>query len=303
MRRVNKILMATVAILLCLVLISTSVVSGIFAKFIIQQQGQVSAVIEKFGVKVYLIPDTTAITNAGGTVTPVLNDYSKNEASLEIKNLNLKPGTDLSEALKIRFDGETTVPLKVTVTFTFSYTLGSGDISKYRFYVPEGIGNIPAGGLHMVPVGLKFGAQNIVVEEKNGTVVENVTSVINSDYATNLTPYYYASSGNAEIYLVRHLKSNLDVTSSTNSDDYISKEFSAGDSITFKSKGANSQNANILVFGFEWPDSYELTRTIDGKEVTFDSDTIDRASAFLANNGKNKSMTFTYTVKIEQTGA
>mgnify|MGYP007037148426 CR=1 FL=1 len=51
MKKVNKILMATVAILLSLVLISTSVVSGIFAKFVIQKDAVVSVKFKNFGVK------------------------------------------------------------------------------------------------------------------------------------------------------------------------------------------------------------------------------------------------------------
>ena len=198
MRRVNKILMATVAILLCLVLSSTSVVSGIFAKYVIEKQAQISAVIQKFGVKVYLIPDTEKLAQYGAQPKAT---YDKDSASMSFETLKPIPGLDLSEALKIRFDGETTVPLKVTVTFTFSYSTGNFIVEDH-----ENVGNIPEsceyskdGLVYMLPVGIKFGTQNIVVEEKaDGTTVENISTILSTDYADKVTPHYLHLHDNKE---------------------------------------------------------------------------------------------------------
>ena len=54
MKKSNKILMATVAILLSLVLISTSIVSGIFARFVIEKSGSTAIKFNKFGVDLEL---------------------------------------------------------------------------------------------------------------------------------------------------------------------------------------------------------------------------------------------------------
>ena len=54
MRRANKIFMATVAVLLCLVLISTSIVSGVFARFAITKKAETTVKLEQFGVEIKL---------------------------------------------------------------------------------------------------------------------------------------------------------------------------------------------------------------------------------------------------------
>ena len=54
MRRANKILMATVAILLCLVLITSSVVSTTLAKFVITKSASTSVGFTKFNMEVKL---------------------------------------------------------------------------------------------------------------------------------------------------------------------------------------------------------------------------------------------------------
>ena len=54
MKKANRILMATVAVLLSLVLITTSVVSGIFARFTVLQEAKTQMTLNKFGVSLGL---------------------------------------------------------------------------------------------------------------------------------------------------------------------------------------------------------------------------------------------------------
>ena len=309
MRRVNKILMATVAILLCLVLISTSVVSGIFAKYVIVKDAQISAVIQKFGVKVYL--DTSGAKAAGAVVNPSTNG---DEASVSITGLNLKPGDNIYDALKIRFEGSTTVPLKVTIMFHSTVVLGN---NQFRILATDGIGDIKD-TVHIMPVGFKCGAENITFDDDGKESIEYIidsraNATTSEGYVTNLAPYFHQAADNIELRLAQYLNSKLGVTilkyeykdnnGNSKYDRHVYQEFEAGERIAFK-------GANTLVFGFEWPETYttSITREITNadktkKTVTYDEDTLNRVSAFLSQNDKDKTIPITFTVKIEQTGA
>ena len=117
MKKVNKILMATVAILLSLVLISTSVVSGVFAKFVIKKTTETTVKLEKFGVSM----EVTAPSN----VTKV-NDGEN--VSVTLDNVLMTPGYSDYYLIQFKFSGTPTVitHLKVAVDIELSP----------KFYVP-----------------------------------------------------------------------------------------------------------------------------------------------------------------------
>ena len=127
MRKVNKILMATISILLCLVLISTSVVSGIFAKYVVTKKGQSIVSLEAFGVTLSVsynpeLPD-------GVTITPTLN-YARNTVAVEVSNLRLAPGDFIDDVIIFQIDGSPNVPIvdfKLTVNISDKgdYNLGN----------------------------------------------------------------------------------------------------------------------------------------------------------------------------------
>ena len=52
MRKTNRIMMGTVSILLCLVLVTTSVLSGIFAKFVTKRKAEANIAFKKWGITV-----------------------------------------------------------------------------------------------------------------------------------------------------------------------------------------------------------------------------------------------------------
>ena len=112
MRKVNKILMATVSILLCLVLISTSVVSGIFAKYVIKKDTISKIEFTKLGVTVDVTVDETALTTAGATINK--SSTGKN-AKVTITDLKMAPGESIMNAVKIDISGTAGVRLKVVI--------------------------------------------------------------------------------------------------------------------------------------------------------------------------------------------
>ena len=130
MRKVNKILMATISILLCLVLISTSVVSGIFAKYVVTKKGQSIVQLERFGVT--LSVSSRANLPQGVTVTPTLN-YANNTVAVEVKNLQLAPGDSIDDVIIFQIDGSPNVPIvdfKIDVDVDVSTTCRVGTNAK-----------------------------------------------------------------------------------------------------------------------------------------------------------------------------
>ena len=112
-RKANRILMAIVLILLCLVLMTTSVVSGIFAKYTISKQVLMMFSFESFGVTIDIIPseglkDTVGVENikldAGGNLT--------------VSNLLMHPGSDFKDALKFQIKGKPTADAELRVEVT-----------------------------------------------------------------------------------------------------------------------------------------------------------------------------------------
>ena len=112
-RKANRILMAIVLILLCLVLMTTSVVSGIFAKYTISKQVLMMFSFESFGVTIEIIP-SEGLKKAVGADN-IRFDESRN---LTVSNLLMHPGNDFKDALKFQIKGKPTADaeLKVEVT-------------------------------------------------------------------------------------------------------------------------------------------------------------------------------------------
>ena len=90
MRRANKILMATVAILLCLVLITTSVLSGVFAKFAIKKNTTTTIKLEKFGVTLALNTTTGLEGKIVGESSAQVNDGES--ITVTVSNAKIGPG-------------------------------------------------------------------------------------------------------------------------------------------------------------------------------------------------------------------
>lgn len=110
MKKVNKVLMSTVAILLSLVLISTSVLSGVFAKFVETKSAGATVSLKAFGITVTVSApngdveiDTSKTVNDGENVSVTLN------------SLAMYPGREELGIVKFAFSGTTTVPTNLTI--------------------------------------------------------------------------------------------------------------------------------------------------------------------------------------------
>lgn len=107
MQKINKIMMITVAVLLTLVLITSSAVSGTFAKYVSTGESSSSARVAKWGITV--------------KVTPNMPEGFKNVSTTDdaitfsADTLRMSSGRDQSELIKLEFSGTAEVRLKVKI--------------------------------------------------------------------------------------------------------------------------------------------------------------------------------------------
>ena len=119
-KKANKILMMTVSILLCLVLISSCMLSGIYAKYTVSQTAGVGvATIKPFGVEISMTIDDAKLAAVGATKKQTVN--SNKAVSYTIENLKLKPGDDLTDLVSIHVDGTANVDCQVIIDLDFVY--------------------------------------------------------------------------------------------------------------------------------------------------------------------------------------
>ena len=150
MRKVNKILMATVSILLCLVLISTSVVSGIFAKFAINNKGKATASLKAFGVTLDMTVDDETLEDAGADVETA-EDFYKVTKSVTITGLKMAPGLDLEKIINIKLTGTPTVNCRFKLDIDF-------DFDTEKFIIPYGVPGVSgSNGQLYFPLYFAFG--------------------------------------------------------------------------------------------------------------------------------------------------
>ena len=108
-RRANRILMAIVLLLLCLVLMTTSIVSGIFAKYTVQKQILLTLGFESFGIKVeaYVRDDIRELVGSG---------YSDNSGHITVSNLWMNPGDSFEDAVTFKVTGKPTTGARITIS-------------------------------------------------------------------------------------------------------------------------------------------------------------------------------------------
>lgn len=134
MKKFSKILMMTVAILLTLVLASTSVVSGIFAKYVVTKTATATVSLQKFGL--------TLKVEAGSGVTATPTTAGDDTIAITINSLQLTPGQTIPDAIKFTIGGKSNVAkvnLKVSAT-----------VNEYvAVTVPEGIGGLNSAATYL----------------------------------------------------------------------------------------------------------------------------------------------------------
>ena len=280
MKKVNRILMAVIAILLSLVLISTSVVSGIFAKYVIKKSVEAPIIFRKFGVSLKMEVDSDLVSKI--KTQKQLGD----SIMVEIENLVLSPGDDFSDALKFTISGTPNVNVKLKI-------IVGVEIDSHDHWDLDGktFKSITTGSKYFLPVGF--------------TIAANPTTA-NDKYA--LKPWYN-SSVEADFGNDSTLKNKIaagigsKITDSTVSGDTVSVDFPVESTKSTPTLTIDNITTSQFYLGFEWP--MEYTVVDDAKNTVYSSELLDAISVAISKDAQNGSnlnpyINLTYRVLLEQ---
>lgn len=297
-KNINRVMMIIVSLLLALVLLSTSFVSSIYARYVVRDARKFEIGMTKFGVELIMTyktdwGDADDPNRKDVTITPTENGDS---LSVTISNLRMIPGDSFPELVRFKFvEGKTpNVPVKVTITQTLSH-----DHKKFRIDSNKDEGDPNIGNLNVdkfaMPLGFKFAAydnsENDVIPM--GYVVE----------PWRLGPESYGVTMNRKLAGILQAKFGETVSLT---DDYTAVEasFEKGEALKFrKNKSDTVATINQLVFGVEWPKTWEGTQYNTGSYLREGAKALDynAMETWLCSQGRDLSVSITYTVKIEQT--
>lgn len=298
MRKANKIMMATVSTLLTLTLVSSCILSGLYAKYVTKESSLVTVSFKRFGVTVTAEVNSDLATMAG---KPALNTTDTDTtASVTYNNIKLAPGDTYLDAVKFTVSGTADVPVRVTITCNAGYYTGS--TSNNTVFLPNGYcGYEGSSPLLVIPLGYTFGAKDA-----------NGTSVIDNCYVVE--PWRFGSSYTANnvdnVMTTKMLeKINFDERTPTKSGasySTIQKDFKVGEEIVFSPKSGNG-TINQFEFGFVWPfdessqEPLSWTRQNDYKNYNLDEITMYYESLLHTKSAKDEPLfNFVYSIKIEQ---
>ena len=274
----TKIVMTIVSLLLALVLISSSMVSSVFAKYVVRKSTEASMSLEKFGVKITATsPQQSTLKSVGGAT--VTMQSSGSYLTSTISGLKMAPGDDYYKALNFAFTGNPTVPVIVKIAVQLSFGTGSTVVETNPFYVTKTDVSELSSANYFMPIGFTFSSG---------------ASSADGNYALN--PWTNSTTA-------------ADMTASEMSNDIASgiagkfatdKATASGNTVTTLQLPAStavalpigSSTVNNFDLGFAWPLDHGSNDTNKTK--------YDNLATWIADNKGNQTFTVTYTVSIEQ---
>ena len=327
MRKANKIMMMTVSVLLCLVLFTSTALSGTLAKYSTSgESSTASARVAAWGVGIDIFVDETAINNTlykdfVDENVKIIVDKSGTNATVEVSNLMMGPGDCLRDLLKIRFDGDAEVKLQVKVSQGILY---GGDYAKTddapkADYTIFHFGN----NEYYVPIGFTFAGLDYNDNTKEyAPIINDKNNTTNYEYAVK--PWCYGKkTGGTSVstlpgigmnkkedaymtYVAGKFEEAVKATAADGStnvakrDAYITKTFAPNAPIVFKTADGNSE-VDTLAFGVEWPFTWSSTET-DGRKKT-EAEYDELATQFGRNVAANQDAYYiklVYNISITQ---
>jgi hypothetical protein len=254
--------MATVAVLLCLVLISTSIVSGVFARFAITKKAETTVKLEQFGVTIELTPDANLVKE-----TEIKKGDS---ATVEFSNLQMVPGDSFYNALNVKVTGAPTVDVVLRITCHIDY-----DTSAYKvdniIYMPLGY------TIHFGNVDQRKDVCYPYQEKQTSDAIEEI--IVRNIYNNLFNKNYTKTDKPANLF-------NLNGSS----DYYFEKEYKSGNTGT--GVLLSTDKVRDFYLGFDFPD---FKRSGSGKPTN-----VDEIATALSENAANSSITIQYSFAIEQ---
>lgn len=304
MRKVNKIMMATVSVLLALVLLTTSILSGVYAKFMETDTASIKAAgFKALGVSVDLTFDEAKISKHDITVSPSYEDAENKEEAIEadkkdgqytvtLSGVRLAPGDNLDDLVKFHVYGTPNVDVKVNIDVDVSYDVAS-------FTLAKDAGNLKDGDVY-VPLYFTLGLgedssekMNIYVPRAIEASKANVTAYGDEIECTMFYNKSDAFPTNDGVRLSEAF-TNANYTGSRNTTDHTKTDFSIEQVIKLGSNQSRTAvgfkrgeiTYNHLNFGFNWP-----------FEVSANNNKID---AQLCSQTAQPTFDISFTVTVEQ---
>ena len=313
MRKANKIMMMTVSILLCLVLITSSVMSSTLAKYVTQGTAEsATARVAKWGVTVEATPDPNLVSMATNA-----SDYDENSVGFEFEGIEIGRGESFPNAMHFHIAGQAEVALEVRIYMNISYTATKADNNS--FWVPQDVSGHTQ-DLYFVPINI-----SLTGRDSNGAAKIPTTAL----YDLLNEPYARMLCYNTERYMQARLCTLIDVpvkdgtykntiAHSNHQIGYVSKTFEPGEKITFHptinrsittwntgsslaiSEGTINKNENIndLYFGIFWPDE-SVTDAFYSDVFNYNKFEYDAIADYLTQN-RNPAYTVSFKVVVEQ---
>lgn len=274
MKKFNKILMMTVAILLTLVLASTSVVSGIFAKYVVTKSATTEVSLKAFGIKLTV----TGMNDAEKGITTKVDkkDAQNNSIAITVSGVKLAPNEKIDDVVKftIEKDGgpnvdKVNLKIKTDVSGVDNFNVTNDNI---KGVTPE---NLNLTEKKYIP---------LIFTMESGTA--------NADSSTEILgawtqPNDGMSDTNFENAIAAAIVSKMAYTATKNVPNSVEKViWNNGTSTTALSVG-------YLSFGFK---AYGTSATNVGGLTPAQADAVQ---TYLSTNS-NAKLTVTYTVSLEQ---
>lgn len=291
-KKANKIMMVVVSLLLALVLMTTCILSGIYAKYVTKRAAQTVIGLKEFDITItidYNAVIDTAITNGTITTTQRTDANGKEVVGITLQGLKLTPGDDYWNAISIKMEGSADVPIIVKVTPTASFNTKTSQDALDNFYVQSGVGGLTKGGAVM-PYGFTFGIYDSEITKNDVNITYEQTSVVDPCLPTGI------GIGIAD----GMIEKVSDFTRSKTTSRVIYKEFNAKIPISFTSK-ADGTTSNEIFFGFYWPNDYAGTYVHSDGTTTdeISNDEYNEISTWLAVN-RDPVLNLTYEIEVSQ---
>lgn len=260
LHRVNRILTMAVLILLSLVLITTSVVSGIFAKYTLTRSIMMTLGFERLGISVE-IELSDAFKSAGNVTSSDIQDG----VQIVIKDFKMKPGDIFADAFKLTVNGSPIEAAQFVVDVDVAY-------SNNSFLIPAGNFDSIETPTYYMPIGFIAGTFGNVSEGES--VGEYTYDGYAVDPYSNISADKIAQGQNPADEIAKGIAKKVAELTNLGYDEdqsMASMSCAANIPITF------GENISAIGFGFEWPETYdtvpnsnEIGTWISNQGYTFD---------------------------------
>lgn len=284
MRKSNRIIMTTVVILLCLTLVTSCVISGVFAKYTTKRERIIVFDCESFGV-------TLSMALGTGVTGTVTNSVAGHSLTATVPSLKMAPGDQIYDALKVSITGTANVPVDIKMTCKVVYPdgkdynddgvaeYGNAYVYSNKCYMPIGFSCKAYGDTK--PVAACYSWQN----NKNSS---QVSEIIIRNVAEEVFNKTYTSSNSTEV---------KDDNGKGTGAWYYQEHFN---------KGTNFSNTiNEFAIGMYWPYEYGSEAALldiekeGGRGLPSSSVSVfDKIAMQFAS--KDATFSFVYTITITQ---